>query len=95
MAQMVARLNALEIEEFTPAPADTASAANSKLQDAGASLGAALGKSVAKVRNFGQQTRGRAEFIKQEKPLQLLGTLAGIAMAAGFAARVWRSTRNA
>ena len=88
MAQMVERLNTSE--DFITAPAATG-----KLQDAGESLGLALGKSVAKTRELGQQLRHRAEFVKQEKPLQLLGILAGIAMAAGFATRVWRSIRNA
>jgi hypothetical protein len=88
MAQMVERLNTSE--EFSTAPA-----ANRKLQDAGESLGLVIGKSVASVRDFGQQMRDRAASFKQEKPLQLLGILAGIAMAAGFATRVWRSSRNA
>lgn len=92
MAQMVERLHTLELEEeeFTPAPA-----ANGRLQDAAESMGLTMGKSVAQIRDFGQHLRGHAEFIKQEKPLQLLGILAGIALAAGFATRVWRSTRNA
>ncbi len=88
MAQMVERLNTSE--DFITAPVATG-----KLQDAGESLGLAIGKSVAKTRELGQQLRHRAEFVKQEKPLQLLGILAGIAMAAGVATRVWRSTRNA
>lgn len=88
MAQMVERLDTSE--ELTSAPA-----AKGKLQGAGESLGLAIGKSVAKAREFGQNLRDRAEFVKQEKPLQLLGIFAGIAMAAGFATRVWRSARNA
>ena len=88
MAQMVERLNTSE--DFITAPAATG-----KLQDAGESLGLALGKSVAKTRELGQRLRDCTEFVKQEKPLQLLGILAGIAMAAGVATRVWRSTRNA
>lgn len=88
MAQMLERLNTSE--DFITAPA-----AKGKLQDAGESLGLAIGKSVAKTRALGQQLRERAVTFKDEKPLQLLGILAGIAMAAGFATRVWRSARNA
>jgi len=88
MAQMAERLN-------TPEEFASASAENGKLQDAAESLGLAIGKSVASVRDFGRQLRDRSESFKQEKPLQLLGILAGTAMAAGFATRVWRSSRNA
>ena len=88
MAQMVERLNMSE--EFATAPA-----AHAKLQDAAESVGMAMGKSVAQIRDFGQQLRDLAQSFKQEKPLQLLGILAGVAMAAGFATRVWRSSRNA
>ena len=87
MAQMAERLNTSD--EFTSAPAE-----KGKLQDVGESLGLAIGKSVASVHDFGQQLRERAQSFKQEKPLQLLGIFAGIAVAAGFATRVWRS-RNA
>ena len=90
MAQMVERLNTLALEEFTPAPAERRT-----LQGIGESVGLAIGKSVAKTRQLGQQMRDRAEYVRQEKPLQLLGVLAGFAMAAGVATRVWRSTRNA
>ncbi|HEX4784139.1 MAG TPA: hypothetical protein VH350_07330 [Candidatus Sulfotelmatobacter sp.] len=88
MAQMVERLNTTE--EFS-----AAAAANRKLQDAAESLGLAIGTSVTGTRELGRQLRARAESFKQEKPLQLLGIFAGIAMAAGFATRVWRSSHNA
>ena len=90
MAQMVERFNTLALEEFATAPAEKGT-----LQGAGESVGLAIGKSVAKTRQLGQQMRDRAEYVRQEKPLQLLGVLAGFAMAAGVATRVWRSNRDA
>ncbi|HET7893077.1 MAG TPA: hypothetical protein VFL34_16235 [Candidatus Sulfotelmatobacter sp.] len=87
MAQMVERLNTSE--EFT-IPVEKA-----KLRRAGEAVGLAIGKSVAKTRQLGRQLRDRAEFVKQEKPLQLLGVVTGLAMAAGIATRVWRSNRDA
>ena len=65
-----------------------------RMQCAGESVGLAIGNSVARIHGFGQHLRVRAETVKQQRPLQVLAAFAGVAVVAGFAARVWRS-RNA
>lgn len=45
----------------------------------------------SRTEEFGSDTRLRAERLKEDRPLELLGIIAGIAFAAGVAARVWRS----
>ena len=71
------------------------SANTGKLQRAGESLGIAVGNTVAKSREFAARVRERAEQVKEEKPLQILAVLAGVAVVAGFATRIWRSSGNA
>ena len=66
-----------------------------KLQRAGESLGIAVGNTVAKSREFAARVRERAAQVKEEKPIQLLAVLAGVAAVAGFATRIWRSSGNA
>lgn len=73
----------------------SASPRTAKLQGAGESLGIAVGKMVAKSREFTARVREGAEQVKEEKPLQLLAVLAGVAAVAGFATRIWRSRGNA
>lgn len=65
------------------------------LQRAGASLGVAAGKTVAKAHEAATLVAERAEKVKEEKPLQLLAVLAGLSAVAGFAIRLWRISRNA
>lgn len=65
------------------------------LQRAGESLGTAAGKVVAKSRELATLMRDRAETIKEEKPLQILAVVGGIAVVVGFATRLWRASGNA
>lgn len=66
-----------------------------KLRRAGESLGAAAGKTVARSRGLATLVRDRAETIKEEKPLQILAVVGGIAVIVGFATRLWRASSNA
>jgi hypothetical protein len=60
-------------------------------QNAGERLGAACGKTQA----FASRMLDGAGRIKRDKPIQFLTVLAGAALAAGFAVRLWRSSTNA
>lgn len=66
-----------------------------KLQRAGESVGIAAGKTVAKSREFADLARQRAQQVTSENPLRFLAVLAGVALVAGFATRLWRSSGNA
>ena len=88
MAYMVERVT---LED----PAIATLARTSGLQRAGASLGVAAGKTVAKVHEAATLVAERAEKVKEEKPLQLLAVLGGLAAVAGFAIRLWRVSKNA
>lgn len=57
--------------------------------------GECLGVAVESTRRFTRHLGYKAEGIKKEKPLQFLAVLAGVSVAAGFAMRLWRSSRNA
>jgi hypothetical protein len=65
---------------------------NGRLERAGRSLGAAAGKTVAKVDAAATRIAERARKVKEEKPLQLLAVLAGFAAVAGFTTRLWRAS---
>lgn len=95
MAHMIERLNT--DEELTIPPAN-----NGKIQHAAESLGTTAGRAVSKsgefvtlVRDRAYGVRQRAEQVKDEKPLQILAVLAGLSVAAGFATRMWRASKNA
>jgi ElaB/YqjD/DUF883 family membrane-anchored ribosome-binding protein len=47
-----------------------------------------------RAREIASSSRIRVEQFKEERPLQLLGIIAGMAFAAGVAVRVWRSRRS-
>ncbi len=59
------------------------------------SAGQCLGAAVRDTRQFAARLRQRAETIKEEQPLQFIAVVAGVSVAAGFATRLWRSSRNA
>ena len=61
-------------------------------QRAGESIGTAAGKTVAKSRELALLVRHRAETMKEEKPLQILAVVGGIAVVVGFATRLWRAS---
>ncbi len=44
-----------------------------------------------RMRQFALRARLRAERVKEDRPLPVLGIIAGIAFTAGVAIRVWRS----
>lgn len=46
-------------------------------------------------RNLTEGARSRADRMKREHPLQLLGIVAGAAFALGIAARIWRARHHA
>lgn len=46
---------------------------------------------ASRTGEIGSPARFRVEKLKEDRPLELLGVIAGIAFAAGVAARVWRS----
>jgi hypothetical protein len=89
MAHMIERLDTGEEQLTRPRQG------LGKLQRAGESLGAAVGKTVAKFREFATLARANAEIVKEQRPLQFLAIFAGVAAVAGFGTRVWRSRRNA
>ena len=47
-----------------------------------------------RAREIASSSRLRVERFKEDRPLQLLGIIAGMAFAAGVAVRVWRSRRS-
>lgn len=49
---------------------------------------------ASRAREFSSPARVRVEKLKEDRPLQLLGIIAGIAFAAGVAARVWRTRHH-
>jgi hypothetical protein len=83
------------VERVTLEDQATALERTGRLQRAGASLGVAAGKTVARVHEAATLVAKRAEKVKEEKPLQLLAGLAGFAAVAGFTVRLWRVSRNA
>jgi hypothetical protein len=83
------------VERVTREDAATALQRTGRLQRVGTSLGVAAGKTVAKVHEAATVVAERAEKVKEEKPLQLLAVLAGLAAVAGFAIRLWKVSRNA
>ena len=88
---MAHRVERVTVEDQETAPLER----TGRLQRAGASLGVAAGKTVAKVHEAATLVAERAEKVKEEKPLQLLAVLGGLAAVAGFAIRLWRVSRNA
>ena len=82
MAHLTERLS---LEKQAPG----AFARTGRLQRAGASLGVAAGKTVAKVHEAAELVAKRAEKVKEERPLRLLAVLAGLAAVAGFTTRLW------
>jgi hypothetical protein len=57
--------------------------------------GERLGLAVAQAQAFASKLRYRAEQAQRTKPFQFLTVIAGVALATGIAARVWRSSTNA
>lgn len=74
------------------------------LNEAAARIGLACGsvarqgealadKAQRATREFSDELRDRVETVKDEEPVKILAVLTGLAVAAGVAARVWRSNR--
>jgi hypothetical protein len=61
-----------------------------KLQNAGECLGVAADETQA----FANHVLDRAAEIKREKPLPFLAVIAGLALVAGIATRVWRASAH-
>jgi hypothetical protein len=57
--------------------------------------GERLGFATAKAQAFTHQLLDRAGEVKREKPLYFLAAIAGLALVAGMATRIWRANTNA
>ena len=54
-----------------------------------------LTSAFRKTGEFSARIRNRAIQLKNEQPLEFLAIIAGVAVAAGAAARIWRSSQDA
>jgi ElaB/YqjD/DUF883 family membrane-anchored ribosome-binding protein len=81
------------IETLRTGPERLAAAlrAMGQLQNASKRLGVAAGKTQA----FTRHVFDRAGEVKREKPLHFLAVIAGFALVAGIATRVWRGRADA
>lgn len=66
---------------------------NETAKRVGSACGAFVNSTTEATRDWAEKVRDRVEMVKNEEPVKVLAVLAGVAVAAGVATRVWRSNR--